>query len=298
MAPTTPIPFDLAAMTQTADVVDVLMKQFLESRPLPENLREAIQYQLLGGGKRLRLTLVLRCCEVVGGTTEVSAVPAAAVEMVHAFSLVHDDLPAMDDDDLRRGRPTLHKHTNEAMAILAGDALMGLAFELIATRVRPGELAGIVCRELAVATNDMIAGQVYDTLGGFDSAVEPRQRLQITHRYKTASLIRGACRMGALCGGATVGQLDALSRYGEAIGLMFQIVDDMLDVTQTTEQLGKAAGKDEAKGKRTYPGVLGLEASKGHIVRLQAKAIAALESLGESAEPLRDLGRFLAERRK
>jgi len=295
MTPTTPIPFDLAAMTP---MTDALMKQFLEERPLPANLREAIQYQLLGGGKRLRMTLVLRCCEVVGGTAEASAVSAAAVEMVHAFSLVHDDLPAMDDDDLRRGRPTLHKHTNEAMAILAGDSLLGLAFELIATQVRPGELAGMICRELAVATNDMIAGQVYDTLGGFDSTVDLYQRLQITHRHKTASLIRGACRMGALCGGATVGQLDALSCYGESIGLMFQIVDDMLDVTQTTEQLGKAAGKDEAKGKLTYPGVLGLEASKGHIARLQAKAIVALESLGESADPLRELGRFLAERQK
>ncbi len=289
--------FDLASITQPAALVEAYASDFIDRRSLPRNLREAIRYSFFGPGKRLRPILVIRACEAVGGQAQDALAPAAAIELIHCFSLVHDDLPAMDDDDLRRGRPTLHKQTNEAMAILAGDAMMGLAFELVATRLS-GRLAGDVARELAECTNDMIAGQVYDTLPDFDSSVAPMDRLRTIHRNKTGALIRGSCRMGALCGGATTDQLSDITRHAEAIGLMFQVVDDLLDVTQTTEHLGKAANKDADKGKLTYPGLIGIEKSRAEIARLRTEAHDALRSFGEKAEPLRVLCDYMAVRSK
>jgi len=289
--------FDLALITQPAALVEAYASDFIDRRSLPRNLRDAIRYSFFGPGKRLRPILVIRACEAVGGQAQDALAPAAAIELIHCFSLVHDDLPAMDDDDLRRGRPTLHKHTNEAMAILAGDAMMGLAFELVATHLS-GRLAGDVARELAECTNDMIAGQVYDTLPDFDSSVAPMDRLRTIHRNKTGALIRGSCRMGALCGGATAAQLADITRHAEAIGLMFQVVDDLLDVTQTTEHLGKAANKDVDKGKLTYPGLIGIEKSRAEIARLRAEAHDALRSFGDKAEPLRVLCDYMAVRSK
>ncbi len=285
-------------LTQPAGWVEAYMARFLEQRPLPRNLREAVRYALLGAGKRLRPILVIRSCEAVGGSAEDALAPAAAMEMIHCFSLVHDDLPAMDDDDLRRGRPTLHRHTSEAMAILAGDVMMGLAFELVSSRLHPPELAQRVCSELAAATNDMIAGQVYDTLPEHEGSLEPLEQLQRIHKHKTGALIRCSCRMGAMCAGADQRQLEALTRYGEAVGLMFQVVDDLLDVTQTTENLGKAANKDADKGKLTYPGLLGVEASRSEVLRLQAQAHQALRDLGDRADPLRQLCDFMAVRER
>ena len=293
-----PQQLDLASMTQPVGAVECYMERFLSERVLPANLRQAIGYALLGGGKRLRPTLVVRACEAVGGQGDAAMAPAAAIEMVHCFSLVHDDLPAMDDDDLRRGRPTLHRHTSEAMAILAGDAMLGLAFELLADRLRPADLVGPVTLELATATNQMIAGQVYDTLGGSDAAVEPVEQLKTIHRHKTGALIRCSGRMGALCGGADPTQLDAVTRYMEAVGLMFQIVDDLLDVTQTTEHLGKAANKDAEKGKLTYPGLLGIQQSRQEVVKLQEQAHLALAPLGGQADRLHELCDYLAVRQK
>jgi geranylgeranyl diphosphate synthase type II len=290
-------PFDLASITHPTAAVEAYASDFIDQRPLPRNLREAIRYSFFGSGKRLRPILVVRACEAVGGKAEQALAPAAAIEMIHCFSLVHDDLPAMDDDDLRRGRATLHKHTNEAMAILAGDAMMGLAFELVATRLT-GKLAADVSRELAECTNDMIAGQVYDTLPDFDATVTPTERLRTIHRNKTGALIRGSCRMGALCGGASAEQLDAITKHAEAIGLMFQVVDDLLDVTQTTEHLGKAANKDADKGKLTYPGLIGIEKSRAEVARLRAEAHEALRSFGEKAEPLQVLCDYMAVRSK
>ncbi|MFP4145225.1 MAG: polyprenyl synthetase family protein [Phycisphaeraceae bacterium] len=290
--------FDLGALTEPVGRVEAFLDRFLADRPLPDNLREAIRYALLGGGKRLRPILVLHACRAVGGEFEHALPPAAAIEMIHAFSLVHDDLPAMDDDDLRRGRPTLHRHTSEAMAILAGDAMTSLAFELILTRVADRELTCRCTAELTTATSDMIAGQVYDTLPDFDEAMPPLDRLKTIHRHKTGALLRAACRMGGICGGASESQLGALTRYAEAIGLMFQVVDDLLDVTQTTEQLGKAAGKDADKGKLTYPGLLGIDASRAEVERLKGEADAALEELGEFARPLRELCHYMAVREK
>ncbi len=321
---------DLAiAMKRGAGMVESYLEAALDSRPLPKNLRDATAYGLLGGGKRLRPLLVLWSCKAVGGDYEKALPAAAAIELIHCFSLVHDDLPAMDDDDLRRGRPTLHRHANEAMAILAGDLMSSLAFELIATRMDPA-LAGLITRELAIATNDMIAGQVFDTLPDFDEGTAALDRLKTIHRNKTGALIRCACRMGAIIGSASsefrvssselkstetprpAGSvpfnsepgtrnselLPALTRYGEAIGLMFQVVDDLLDVTQTTEHLGKKAGKDADKGKLTYPGLIGVDASQREVERLEAEAYDAVKPLGDDAKLLKELCEFMAKRTK
>lgn len=275
--------------------VEQYMADDLDRRPLPDNLRDAIRYSLLGPGKRLRPVLVGHACETVGGSLETALPPAAAIEMIHCFSLVHDDLPAMDNDDLRRGRPTLHKKTCDAMAILAGDAMMGLAVQMLANRVEPAQLSRALVRELTAGTGDMIAGQVYDTLPDFGDATSHAERLETIHRLKTGALIRCAVRMGGMVGGADKKQLAALTKYGEAIGLMFQIVDDLLDVTQTTEQLGKTAGKDAVQDKLTYPAVHGIEKSRAMVEELESSALNALKELPNSTG-LADLCRFLAVR--
>jgi len=289
-----------STLTEPAREVEAYLGAFLDQRLLPDNLSDAIRYSLLGQGKRLRPILVIRCCEAVGGKVASALPAAAALEMIHCFSLIHDDLPAMDDDDLRRGMPTLHKHTNEPMAILAGDALQMLPVELLSTKVADPTLCVTLIRELAVATNDMIAGQVYDTLPPWDqdSEVEPMDRLTTIHENKTGALLKAACRMGAVSGGAAAAQLKALTTYASAIGLMFQVVDDVLDVTQTTEELGKTAGKDEEQGKLTFPSLIGLDASREEIDRLRREALAAISELDEKADPLRDLCEFMATRQK
>lgn len=293
-----PHEFDLERMFAPTQTVEAYMREYLQQRPLPVNLRNAAEYSLLGPGKRLRPILVVRACEAVGGTLEQALPPAAAIEMIHCFSLIHDDLPAMDNDDLRRGRPTLHKATSDAMAILAGDLLNTMAFEMLAEKLPP-DIAMAVLRELAVATNDMIAGQVYDTLPDFPTDWSALQRLQTIHHNKTGALIRCACRMGALAAPSTTeAQHKAIGDYAAAIGLMFQVVDDLLDVTQSTEQLGKTAGKDVAQQKLTYPALIGIDATKAEITRLHQQALAALEPLGEPARDLRDLCNFMAVRSK
>lgn len=290
---------DLEQITLPARNVEAYLTAFMRHRPLPENLKGAVEYGLLGGGKMIRPILVIRCCEAVGGRPEQALPAAAAVEMVHAFSLVHDDLPAMDDDDLRRGRPTLHKHAGEAMAVLAGDALLALAFELITTRMKSADTALEVMRELSIGTNDMIAGQVQDTVpGGEDTTEDPLDRLEQIHKNKTGALLRAACRMGGICGGGAGAQVAALTRYAEAVGLMFQAVDDLLDVTSTTDELGKAAQKDAEQGKLTYPSVLGVEGTRDQIERLHAEAFAALSDFDRRADPLREVCDYLAVRQK
>lgn len=287
--------------------IDEYMREALGGMSLPVNLAEACLYSLLGPGKRMRPLLTWHCFMAVA-PAEVDGVPAlpacAAIEMVHAFSLVHDDLPGIDNDDLRRGRPTLHKHAGEAMAILAGDCLLTSAFQVLVDRIASPTLQARLVSELAVGTNGMIAGQVFDTLGGFPErpSPTPSQRLELIHRNKTGMLIRAACRMGALCaleahpGAGRFDALGAVTHYAEAIGLMFQIVDDLLDVTQSTETLGKKAGKDESAGKLTYPGVLGIERSRAEVRRLHEASLVALEPLGEAAEPLRQLSTYMAVR--
>ena len=282
-----------AADTTLLAEVEAALVGTLDAHDLAPRLREAMRYAALGGGKRVRPMLVLRACEAVGGR-RADAMPAAvALEFVHCFSLVHDDLPALDNDDLRRGRPTTHKAHGEALAILAGDALTSVAFEVaLDSPVRPAEIA----RELGAATTAMISGQVYDTLGGFAGAEGAAERLKLIHDNKTGALIRCACRMGALCGSPDEARLEALGTYGDAMGLMFQAVDDILDETQSTEHLGKASGKDRDAGKLTYPAVFGLDESRRHVDTLLDRSMQALRPLGTAAEPLRDLAKALATR--
>jgi len=276
--------------------IDAYLERVLEKRGLPEILRGAISYATLYGGKRLRPALVLLACEAVGGKRAYALPAAAAIELIHSFSLVHDDLPSMDDDALRRGRPTLHVQAGEAMATLAGDAMVSIAFELIATAPLDAETRARLVHELASATTSMITGQVFDTVGGFPDDLTDVQRLRAIHRHKTGALLRAACRMGAICGEANDEVLGRLDRYGEAIGMMFQIVDDLLDVTQSTEHLGKTAGKDLSAGKLTWPGVLGIEQSREDVRALQDDARTALDALGDAADPLRRLSDHLAVR--
>jgi geranylgeranyl diphosphate synthase type II len=276
--------------------VEADLARRLAAFPGPDMLRDAMEYSVLGGGKRLRPVLTLLSCEAAGGNRDRARAAAAALELFHGFSLIHDDLPAMDDDDLRRGRPTLHIHAGEAMAVLAGDALMSLAFEWLTASDDDGAVTGRLVRELARATTHMIGGQVYDTLGGLPPAYENAAQLDLIHRNKTAALIRAACTMGAICGRADAATSDALAAYGEATGLMFQIVDDLLDVTQSAEHTGKATGKDLSAGKLTYPGVHGTDASRKAVERLRCEAHAALGPLGRAGTDLRELCNYMAVR--
>lgn len=284
---------------------DAYLQAYLESlAECPPQLREAMGYSLLGPGKRIRPALVLLCCQAAGGSeAEMAAAqaPAGAIEMIHCFSLIHDDLPAMDNDDLRRGRPTNHKVYGDALAILAGDALNTLPFELIATRVREPALAAALVRELAQATGPegMIGGQVLDTCHPEEAKAGTAgtlPQLQRIHRMKTGALIRCACRMGGLCAGAAGEKLAAIDTYGRAIGLAFQIVDDILDVTATEAQMGKKTGKDAAIGKLTYPSLVGLEKSREYLAEQVRMADEVAGQLGEKARLLSELAHELAGR--
>jgi len=285
--------------------VDAYLAAFTAGLPVPAVLRNAVEYALLGGGKRLRPLLAWHCSVAVGGSGKDSLPAGAAIELVHAFSLVHDDLPAMDDDDLRRGRPTLHKATNEAMAILAGDAMLNFAFQLLTEKVADHAILGRLVRELAVGTTGMIVGQIYDTLGGFEGTPSAEDKLVLIHRNKTGALIEASCRMGGLLGlhsapTSAEGQqsLTAIDRYARSLGLMFQIVDDILDVTQTAEHTGKATGKDIDAGKLTYPGVIGLSESNRRVESLLAEALAAIAPLGPASASLATIARYMAVRTK
>ena len=282
-------PLDVALL----DEIERALTGFLDPLTLPENLRAACRHALLGGGKRLRPILVLESARAVGGTVS-DAMPAAiAIECVHAFSLVHDDLPALDNDVLRRGLPTCHVAFGEAMAILAGDRLLALA-PVAAARCKHN--APAIQSVLMENTVRMIAGQVYDTLQGFPAGLSESARLELVHHNKTGALLEASCRMGALAGGASEAKVELLADYGRAIGLMFQVVDDLIDATQTTEHAGKTTGKDSDAGKLTYPAVHGVEGSRKEIARLRQEATAALAPLGAAAQHLGALVDFLATR--
>ncbi len=281
-------------------VVDYFRAFLARHTSAPPRLLESIDYSMSAGGKRLRPAMVLETWRACGGLDGSASAPSAlsaatAMELIHTFSLVHDDLPAMDDDDLRRGRPTNHKVYGDAMAILAGDAMTTMAFDLIATDAEPAKSTALI-RELARASGPegMIGGQVLDMEGEKQSLTLPQ--LQQLHRMKTGALLTAACRMGAIAAGADEITLSAVTDCGRHLGLAFQIVDDVLDVTSSPEQMGKATGKDHAKGKNTYPSLLGLEQSKveahGHL-RL---ALQAINLLGEPAKGLIALSRFVVER--
>jgi geranylgeranyl diphosphate synthase type II len=279
------------------EAVEHALAHFLEETEIPTNLRAACLHAVLAGGKRLRPILVLESARAAGGSgadAVEAAMPAAiAIEFVHAFSLVHDDLPALDNDSMRRGKPTCHIAFGEAMAILAGDCLLALA-PVAAARARHN--VAEIQRELMSGTVRMIAGQVYDTLQGFPEGLPAARQVELVHHNKTGALLEASCRMGALAVNANTEALEGLTRFGRATGLMFQIVDDLIDATQTAEHAGKATGKDADAGKLTYPGVHGIEGSRREIARLRAEAESGLAPLGARGDRLRALLDFLATR--
>jgi geranylgeranyl diphosphate synthase type II len=265
----------------------------------PSTLHRAMRYAVFAGGKRLRPILCLAAAEACGGKIS-NALPAAcAVECVHTYSLIHDDLPCMDDDDLRRGRPTTHKVFGEAVAVLAGDALATIAFEILAkTKETPRHAMREFFLELsrAAGSSFLVGGQVADM------EAEKRQatpaELLFIHRGKTAAMIATSLRLGAMSANATPAQVKALGVFGENLGLAFQVIDDILDITQTSEQLGKSAGKDAAAGKATYPAVFGLEKSRREAARLTKISLDALKPLGSRADFLRAIADQLLGREK
>jgi geranylgeranyl diphosphate synthase type II len=270
-----------------------------ESAP-PPNIHRAMRYSVLAPGKRLRPILVIAGAEAVGGRADLVLDTACALELIHAYSLIHDDLPAMDDDDYRRGRLTSHKVFGEAIAILAGDALLTLAFRLItgnAARVATPTVLGSVVAEVADAagTDGMVGGQVVD-IESEGKTISP-EMLDYIHLHKTAALIRVALRVGAVLAGGRAEVVDAISRAGQALGLAFQIVDDILDVEGNLAELGKTAGSDERKQKATYPSLHGLAASKARARDLIEETKRVLVPLGPAAEPIRALADYVLERR-
>lgn len=287
-----------ASEREIIERVDASVAALLDGTGLPRRLVDAMRYACLGPGKRVRPVLAWHAAVAAGGVGPESLASGVAVELVHAFSLVHDDLPALDNDDLRRGRPTLHREMGEAMAILAGDALLTLAFGALDRAPVDDASRMALVRELTGATTGMIAGQVYDTLGGLPEGMDPVDRVVLIHSNKTGELIRAACVMGALSvrPGAPERTMEAIGSYAREIGLMFQIVDDLLDVTQTADHTGKRTGKDAAAGKVTYPGVLGVEGSRLRVAELLDSALGRLGALGKEADGLRAFARTLASR--
>jgi geranylgeranyl diphosphate synthase type II len=262
----------------------------------PSELAAAIRHSLLAPAKRLRPLLVLMACEACGCKSIAALAAACAVEMVHTYSLIHDDLPAMDDDDLRRGLPSCHAKFGEATAILAGDALLAQAFEVLATDLTPPAVAARCCGELASAAGpcNLVGGQQDDLESEFaDLGVDELERI---HRRKTGAMIRASLRLGGIVGGASETQLQALDSYGERLGLAFQIVDDLLDLQGNEQALGKRARKDAESGKLTFPTVLGVEESRRRAEKLVAQAIEAVAPLGSRAAALQTMARFVLER--
>ena len=263
----------------------------------PADLAEAVRYAVLGGGKRLRPILVLAACEACGGNTENAWAPAAAVELIHAYSLCHDDLPALDDDDLRRGRATTHRAYSEPTAILVGDALQNLAIRTLADAPELSEairLRMVATLAAATGTEGMVGGQALDMSS--EAARPSTEALERIHRLKTGALLRASLELGALAAGASADQARALTTYGGHVGLAFQIVDDILDVEGDTADLGKTAGADEERAKATYPALLGLEASRERARAETDAAVAALDCFGAAADPLRTLARYITNR--
>ena len=300
---TTPRPEAVAdAEAFRARVEDALQASLPPETAWPATIHRAVRYSLFAGGKRIRPLLVLGAGEAVGGTVEDLMPLACAVEMVHTYSLVHDDLPAMDDDDLRRGKPTSHKVFGEAVAILAGDALLTRAFHLMAEvparwddarvrrRLRATALLGEAC-----GTTALIGGQVMDLES--EGRTIDAASLERLHRAKTGALLAACVRGGAILGGANEEDLAHLGRYASALGLAFQVVDDVLDATEGAERLGKTAGKDAAASKATYVSVHGLERARAIAAELRSEALEALAPFGERARNLAGLARLIVDRR-
>jgi geranylgeranyl diphosphate synthase type II len=290
-------------LKEQCKLVDEALDRYLPGdTELPHSVHKAMRYSVFAGGKRVRPILLLASCQAVGGDIKQALPAACAMEMIHTYSLIHDDLPAMDDDDYRRGNPTNHKVFGEAIAILAGDALLTEAFKLAsdpryAGGCDPSALLAVI-HEIATCAGSygMVGGQV------IDMESEGRQDIdlatvQYIHTHKTGALIKASVVVGALLGGASGEQLTAATRYGEAAGLAFQIADDVLDIEGTTEEIGKDAGSDQARGKATYPAVMGLVAAKAEAMSMMTEALAALDAFSVEADPLREIARYIVQRR-
>ncbi|MGH7819771.1 MAG: polyprenyl synthetase family protein [Candidatus Binatia bacterium] len=287
-------------LRERAERVDVALERLLAdvTDAVEPRLLESMRYSLLTGGKRIRPILVLAAAELAGGDAGRVMPFACAVEMVHTYSLVHDDLPAMDDDPVRRGRPSNHVVFGDGIAILAGDALLTEAFAVMSRAAGsfPAERVVAAIAELALASGaqGMIGGQTADLLA--EGAVAALERIESIHRRKTGALLRAAIRIGAILGGADAELLSRLTRYAERIGLAFQVADDLLDETGRTEATGKAARRDRELGKSTYPSVLGVEEARAALRRLLDEAMVAVDGLGERAELLRVIARTIVSR--
>lgn len=287
-----------AALLEKSCLVNTVISELIADQvEIEAELKKAIEYMLSAPGKRVRAAIVLWCCELIAGEINNDAkTAAAALEMVHTYSLIHDDLPAMDDDDLRRGQPSCHKAFTEATAILTGDALLTMAFELLATKISDAGTAVRLIRTLAEAAgpSGMIAGQMADLAG--ENSKGTVEQLQYIHTNKTAKMFAGAAAMGAICGGANDKQTEHLIRFGLKTGLGFQVADDILDVCSMSEKLGKTIGKDVEQGKVTYPSVVGMEESRRIAGQLASQAAGTLDSFGVRANTLRQLAMELSER--
>ena len=279
--------------------VDAQLERLMPAEHVPPpSIHQAMRYSVFAGGKRVRPMLCIEAARIFETNISAALYPACAIEFIHTYSLIHDDLPALDNDDLRRGKPTCHKKFGEAIAILAGDALLTLAFETLACAPTLPDRRVAMTGEIAAAAgtiHGMVGGQVAD-LEAEGKEVGP-EMLEYIHRSKTAALIRASVTSGALCAGASAEDVDRLRRFGETIGWAFQVTDDILDVEESSAALGKTAGKDIAQQKATYPSVFGLERSHQFAKELATKAIAELEPLGERAHRVREIAEFLVLRR-
>jgi geranylgeranyl pyrophosphate synthase len=289
-----------AQLSREAAETDRVMGELLHSRShIPDRLKEAMGYMLLSPGKRIRAAMVRWVCRMLSGHIgRDGQIAAAAVEMVHTYSLIHDDLPAMDNDDLRRGQPSCHKQFNEATAILAGDALLTLAFEALAAETTNPQTAVQMIRMLARAAGPegMIAGQMADLEG--EKTNGTLEQLRSIHISKTGRMFAAAAGLGAIAGGAGEDQIDLLADFGLKIGLVFQIADDLLDILASSEQLGKTAGKDSRQGKLTYPSLVGVQRARQIAEDLTAEALEAIAPFGPQADILRRLAVELLKRKK
>ncbi len=288
-----------AAADRLAARIDAALDRYSQfDDGCPAELGEAIRYSLLAPGKRLRPRLVLLAAEACGGSIDAALPTACAVEMIHTYSLVHDDLPAMDDDDLRRGRPTCHKVFGEAIAILVGDALLARAFEIMATDVKPADRAARCCAALghAAGATALVGGQASDLAGGANCEDVPA--LESIHRRKTGALITASLELGGIVAGASAEQLAALRQYGQHLGLAFQITDDLLDVSGTQADVGKRLAKDADRGKATYPELLGIDESRDRAAALVEQACQAVAIFGNTGAPLVGLANFVRDRNR
>jgi geranylgeranyl diphosphate synthase, type II len=286
---------------QRLDLVDLALEQYLPSADtLPVSLHEAMRYSVFAGGKRIRPILMIAACEAVGGRVEQVLPAACAIEMIHTYSLIHDDLPAMDNDDFRRGRPTNHKVYGEATAILAGDALLTEAFILLSSPAMFPDCSSDVVPKVvnllsrAAGSQGMVGGQVVDMESEGKKINFPT--LEYIHTHKTGALLLAAVQCGGLIGGADEAEYRHLSRYGEASGLAFQVADDILDIVGDQQQLGKDIGSDQVRGKATYPALLGLDEARQKAIELRNVALEALLPLGQAATPLAEIARYIVDR--